>query len=196
MRYNRELNANLRAVITQRPDNNELQKRVASGDKEARDKMVEQNTPLALKLVEQFISNHPDFDYMQDDLTSAAMLGLVEAVDDCSRPGFVSSGMSAYLGRALFHAIKREAKHTDLTVPTEFLDELCFADEPTTDLEETILSCCETETDRQIVVLRAQKHTQTAISQLLGIPQTTISNRLKRIYKNFEEKENLMCKQG
>jgi len=50
--------------------------------KEARDQFIEKNMPLVSRRVRQFLNRNPHLGYLKHDISSAAKLGLVEAVDD------------------------------------------------------------------------------------------------------------------
>ena len=55
--------------------------RVAAGDPGAREEMIAGNMPLALAKVESFVRCFPGIVHLRDDLTSAAFIGLVKAVN-------------------------------------------------------------------------------------------------------------------
>src|SRR3990167_3565186 len=83
MRYNQELNANLRAACstpTSTEDNDQLYVRVLAGDDNAREQMTVNNLPLVLSVVDLFIGKRPDCQYLRDDLVAEGFLAVVNAV--------------------------------------------------------------------------------------------------------------------
>ena len=62
-----------------------LYQRVAAGDAAAREEMIVGNMPLAVAKVESFIRCFPEVAHLRDDLTSAAFIGLVKAVNKMAK---------------------------------------------------------------------------------------------------------------
>jgi len=78
-----------------------LHRRIVAGDAAAREEMIVGNMPLAVTNVESFIRCFPGMSHLRDDLTSAALTGLVKAVNKL--------------------AAGKGPRSTDLSAPVEFI---------------------------------------------------------------------------
>ena len=81
--YNSELVADMARLCKPfcSEDNDRLYPLVAAGDTDARRRMIEGNMSLAVAKVESLIRCFPEIAHLRDDLTSAAFIGLVKAVN-------------------------------------------------------------------------------------------------------------------
>lgn len=64
-----------------------------------------------------------------------------------------------------------------------------FEQDGATDLLETILTCCESDEEREIVRLRIYGYTDEEIGEQLGISRQTVGRRRERIEERFETKK-------
>jgi hypothetical protein len=58
------------------------------------------------------------------------------------------------------------------------------------DLEDEIIGCCDSEQDRQIVTLRKQGRSDQDISEIMGIPRSTVQLMRQSIYERFKERND------
>ena len=61
--------------------NDEVYRRLVSGDKKARDEMIEGNMALVVHRADEYLRKAPQMAYYRDDMMSAGFVGLCEAVD-------------------------------------------------------------------------------------------------------------------
>jgi hypothetical protein len=217
--YNGELVAEMARVC--RPfcseDNAQLYPLVVAGDVDARQRMIEGNMSLAISKVESFIRCFPEIAHLRDDLTSAAFVGLVKAVNKMAAgkgprkraPSAPVDFMGMWINRELGRLVEDETTirvpHTSkdrarsegqaVTPPSVVNDvpERCAVLPYKKDLEirDLIETCCTNEVERRFVAMRRARHTLAAIADALGVPTHTISNlqrRLKgRIRKRLEQ---------
>ena len=201
MRYNKELNANLRQVRKSGDNcNADLFRRLVHGEN-VREQMIVDNMPLALSIVDTYLRAFPDAAHLQDDLTAACFLGIVEAVDKLSKrspnstilrlPADESERVvSRYIGKSiefrLRNAIydaplirvprKRTEKPPTVVSEKDTSKMLMGARETTIeciDLRDLIDACCESDIDRELISLREQGYTQREIAAQLGIGRAT-----------------------
>jgi len=193
-----------------------LLKRVAAGDAAAREEMIVGNMPLAVAKVESFIRCFPEVDHLRDDLTGAAFVGLVKAVNKMaagkgprkrapSAPvDFIGMWINRELGRLVedesFVRVPHTSKDRARTdgqelippticndIPERFAVPSCQKD---LEIRELIEACCTSEAERTFVAMRREGHTLAEIAKALGTPVHTVSNlqrKLKaRIRATFE----------
>jgi len=217
--YNSELVAEMARVGKPfcSEDNAQLYPLVAAGDADARHRMIEGNMPLAISKVESFIGCFPEIAHLRDDLTSAAFVGLVKAVNKMaagkgprkrapSAPvDFIGMWINRELGRLVEDEATIRVPHTSkdrarsegqaVTPPTIVNDvpERCAVPSYQKDLEirDLIEACCTKEADRRFIAMRRARYTLAAIADAFGVPTHTISNlqrKLKgRIRKRLEQ---------
>lgn len=217
--YNGELVAEMARVS--RPfcseDNAQLYPLVVAGDADARQRMIEGNMSLAISKVESFIRCFPEIAHLRDDLTSAAFVGLVKAVNKMAAgkgprkraPSAPVDFMGMWINRELGRLVEDETTirvpHTSkararsdgkvVTPPTIVNDvpERCAVPsyQKGVELRDLIETCCTNEAERRFIVMRRAEHTLAAIAKALGVPTHTISNlqrKLKgRIRKRLEQ---------
>ncbi len=210
MSYNHELVESLRNVCETPADedaNTGLYNLMIAGDRDARDKMITSNMPMAIAIVDTFLRGWPRYAHLRDDLQSAGFLGLTEAANALAahtRPTILKP--SDYLGRGILNAIRDEVKADPLvrpprgspqTAPTITPIEtsadakvmLSASREPTEeciDLQDLVASCCQCDTETRIISLRSQGYTFAEIGELLGLPRRTAVNMFCRIRARFD----------
>lgn len=184
-----------------------LFRRVIAGDASAREEMIAGNMPLAVANVEGFIRQYPEIAYLRDDLTSAAFVGLVKAVNkmaagkgprktNCSAP---VEFMGMWINRELAEFVDSEttirlparskyraqAEGRELTPPTVVNDisERCASPSYQRDVEirDLIEFCCTSDTERTFVAMRREGHTLAEIAKAFGTPVHTVSNMKRKL---------------
>lgn len=184
--------------------------RLSSGDKEAREKLIEHNLRLVVYIAKKFESSNVDI----DDLISVGTIGLIKAVN--SFDGSKQIKLATYASRCIENEILMHLRKFVRTKSEMSLDEplnvdwegnvLLLSDVLGTDNDVT---CKDVENDeekdiliktfkrlppreRQIVKLRfgllgAQKKTQKEIADLMGISQSYISRLEKKVMKKLKK---------
>lgn len=195
-----------------REANDDLYKRVVAKDEAAREQMIRSNGGLVLTEVERFLWFLPKFNYLRDDLISAGFVGLVEAVNTMS--GGIVENPTAFMGYCIrcsfgktiesdemirvpaktrrkksVEGITLEAPKKAVTIFPEGEDDGAFSYDPRNmqNLRETLDACCEDDTDREIQKLRESGHVDREISEILGIPLTTVYVMRRTMYARFLE---------
>jgi hypothetical protein len=183
-----------------------LFRRVKTGDAAAREEMIVGNMPLAVAKVESFIRCFPEAAHLRDDLTSAAFVGLVKAVNKMAAGrGPRKAGPSApvdfigmWINRELSKLMEIEgiapphtskararAQGQELTVPTvvNAVPARCEARACEKELETRDLldACCTDDGERTFVAMRTAGHTLADIAEALGTPVHTASNLARRV---------------
>lgn len=184
--------------------------RLAAGDKEAREKLIEHNLRLVVYIAKKFESSNVDI----DDLISVGTIGLIKAIN--SFDGSKQIKLATYASRCIENEILMHLRKVVRTKGEMSLDEplnvdwegnvLLLSDVLGTDSDVT---CKDVENDeekdiliktfkrlppreRQIVRLRfgllgAQKKTQKEIADLMGISQSYISRLEKKVMKKLKK---------
>lgn len=203
MRYNSELNSNLRFYkpLGTYEETKRLYPLVIAGDKQARQSMIVNNTPLALLVLKNFLKNWPQLKHLQDDLTGRAFLTLVECVNEfavMNKPSDEEPG--GYIVRSIQRTLQRAIKNTSLImIPINSWDKppstgSCDFDEfvaPNTDtleLNELIASCCKTKREREIIALRQLSYTNVEIARKLETFRQAIDRVVNSIAERVEKK--------
>ena len=198
----------IKAAAT-KEENQVLYERVASGDKAARDEMIERNMALVFEKVNSFVATHRNIRYLQDDLVSSGTIGLVKAVDAMAADGGCSRDPVGCICGSIIHTMsdlfetespinvsRRVRKRpTSQPVPTRETfnpEKIQSRDSETVelfDLRDQIQSCCWCDQDRSIIRLREEGHTQDEIAALIGVPSGSIYYYIQAIKDRFEEIE-------
>lgn len=188
-----------------------LFKKMRSGDKEARAKLIEHNLRLVVHIVKKYYANSKD----QDDLISIGTIGLIKAVDTYDADN--GTRFATYAGKCLqneilmyFRSQKKLSVETSLNDavdvdkdgnPLTYLDIIYVED----DIAEKIDTKMKTENvkkainevlyerEKQIIVLRfgltksGKIYTQREVAEKLGISRSYVSriekSALEKIYK-------------
>jgi hypothetical protein len=89
MSLNKDLGPLMRAAIREtgnRELNDRLYPLVVAGDEAARTEMIQSNMPLVLNKVQSFLSTHPQWSHLRDDLLSQGFVGVTQAVNKMAKP--------------------------------------------------------------------------------------------------------------
>lgn len=188
----------------------ELVSKLACGDREAREKLIEHNLRLVVYIAKKFESSNVDI----DDLISVGTIGLIKAVN--SFDGAKQIKLATYASRCIENEILMHLRKVVRTKSEMSLDEPLNVDWEGNVLllsdvlgTESDVTCKDVENDeekdiliktfkrlppreRQIVRLRfgllgAQKKTQKEIADLMGISQSYISRLEKKVMKKLKK---------
>jgi RNA polymerase sigma factor (sigma-70 family) len=216
MKYNNVLVTQMKTALSeidlQEPStleqNCSLRQQIASGDRDAKQRMIEANMPLVVRKVESFLCRFPKLSYLRDDLVGAGFIGLVNAVD-CVADLESDDRVTGYLCKAIINAMideieiiapirvarrsAKRAREQDKPLPSaKDLDGVQIAIENTDirlcDLRDLIYSCCETERERQLIQLRESGKEVDEAADILGLSRATAFRLMARIERRFDRK--------
>lgn len=200
-----------------REKNNALYERLVQGDQAARDEMIQGNMALVIVRVEAFLRECPHFTFFRDDLVSAGLVGLCEAVDMMQKKGRVKKpNPTGYIYTAIDnHLAKVADEESTIVVPHETqklarqqgkpitppravglkATESCFSRLSTVDiaagheLEDEIRACCRDEIDVKIVEMKSAGHTDSEIAKAVGMSShSTITKRRKKLFERLKDR--------
>ena len=163
------------------------------------------NTGLVVYKVDLFLAFYPKASHLRDDLNSAGLLGLTEAVTKMVADGYIATAnptglMSFYILKNISDTVEREEtirvprrtreEHPEINIPVVVsLDTthniFSYDPRPLENLWETIESCCEGDLERSIVRLRAEGRADREIATKLGLPLTTVFVARRELYARF-----------
>jgi RNA polymerase sigma factor (sigma-70 family) len=203
--YNSELMTDLRRVCTSpasKEDNMQLYERLP----DSRDEMITRNMPLAIMLTDRYTQQHPQYQYLYDDLLSSAFSGLVHAVAALStshRPERIRP--TGYITLYVTHSLKDVALMAPMIVPSlrtqkrkPYLPPITTEsdvlpdqiaqrnDNDFIDLCETITHCCQSHIEQQVVDLRAQRYTLREVATILGTSEATVRRTIRTVHKRVK----------
>ena len=205
-------------------ENDAVYQRLVSGDESARNELIEGNMALVIHRVDAYLHRAPQMAYYRDDMISAGIVGLCEVVDRMQKKGPVTSPKpTGWITKGIDCCISRLADESNTIVvpkmtqararsegkpirpPRTVSDKaLVYRDDSeisgnaaATELQEEILACCEDDTDRQIVRMRSDGHTDAEIAASLGLSAMTISRRRRVVFERFNKRcpEYLRCEE-
>jgi DNA-directed RNA polymerase specialized sigma subunit len=195
--------------------NDECYKRLISGDANARNEMIEGNIALAVYRTDAYLRTSPQMAYYRDDMISAGLVGLCEAIDTMQKKGAIRNPKpTGYIARTIDQHIVRLADEANTIVvsykaqeraraegkpilPPRLVsdkvllgvDDSVFRDRNATkELQDEILACCHNAIERQIVMMRSEGYTDAQIGDVLNLSDTTISSRRKAIHSRLLER--------
>jgi len=190
--YNSELVANMRSHCehTNNKKNTALYERLRSGDATAREKLICDNMPLVLMVVNEFIDDCPRREYLRDDLMGDGFLALTKTVNNLERDRTPVLHMTAYLVATIRHALYKAHELTDEELPDNCEAVSMYEAPDTLDL---LNACCLTNLDTTVLSLRQRGYSLRSISTKLSITRHIARRTLTCISERFEQrKKNLL----
>lgn len=166
------------------------------------------NVGLVVYKVDLFLAFYPKAAHLRDDLNSAGLVGLTEAIHKMIADGPVENAnptglLAYYVLKHIGDTVEREEtirvprrtreKHPDqdtpVMVPIDKIPDDAFSYDPRQleNLWQTIESCCEGELELTIVRLRAEGYVDREIAERVDLPLTTIFVMRREIYARFLE---------
>jgi len=173
---------------------------------QAAEAMTLRNTGLVVYKVDLFLAFYPAAAHLRDDLNSAGLLGLTEAVMKMVADGYVANAnptglMSFYVLKHISDTVEREEtirvprrtreEHPEIPIPVMVpidkvpADIFSYDPRPLENLWQTIESCCEGDLELSIVRLRAEGRADREIAAKLGVPLTSVFIMRREIYARF-----------
>jgi len=191
-----------------------LFRRVVAGDAAACEEMIVGNMPLAVAKVESFIRCSPATEYLRDDLTSAAFLGLVKAVNKMAAgkgprkadPSAPLDFIGMWINRELRRLVEDE---TPIRVPHEsdrlakqkgepiippvvcnVVPERCEAPsyKKGPETRDLIDACCTREEERTFVAMLGAGHTLAKIAATVKVSPPSVSRMRKKLKVRIQRK--------
>lgn len=185
--------------------NAELYPRVAAGDMNARNEMIEANLPLVTLKADDYILCLPHIEHLKDEMLGEGQLGLVEAAEFIRLGGVPDENVTGYLRAAIqkkigylvddeLYTSDRSARRyrnrgddppqINKVPDSDFvLSSLGYDPHKEADLLELIVGCCETDEERAIVDLRIKGYVDAEIAKTLDIPLTTTYMLRRELYQ-------------
>jgi RNA polymerase sigma factor (sigma-70 family) len=218
MIFNHELNANLRNNCTTHSDtaeNDRLYPRVLAGEADAKEQMIVNNLPLAISVVDEFLTKHAGFRHLRDDLIAEAFLAVVNAVQTMSPyQGENSPNPTSYLFKSVYRQLTRCLDETPLINPARHrmkharrtrtaanipnvasridINKTTLggsAESPGVfELRDLISSCCLSPDDQTIVAMRENGSSFQEIAQAIGLSRNTTHRMYAAIRDRFDAK--------
>lgn len=215
-KYNTELVSQMSASLTVE-DNLLLVPRVAAGDEDAKREMIEGNMALVISTTDDYLRRHPQYAYLRDDLTSAAFIGLIDAVGNIiGIEGEAAVDLKApveYLRvaikRSLWHATETEAmvriphatqhgataegnRIPPIVPSSTSLDTCtCNSDESVFEMRDLIQSCCATQAELTFIEMRECGYSVKEIADALEISVPKTYRMKREIYARVLVKSGL-----
>ncbi len=191
-----------------------LFQRVAAGDATAREEMIAGNMPLAISNVESFVASFPGIEYLRDDLTSAAFVGLTKAVNKMAAgkgprstaPSAPVEFMGMWINRELRQVIesaslvqqpprsryRARAQGAEVVPPTveNVVPERFEVPSYQKQLEDRDLieSCCTCDEERIIVAMQMSGYTLMEIASAINKTRMTAQRMQKKLYARIRHK--------
>ena len=194
--------------------NDELYPKVAAGDPEAREEMIQRNMSLVVNKVDSYIGCYPGVSHLRDDLISEGFVGLTHAVNKMAEAGpkekpnptgYMSYWIMAQIGATVDKESangastatiyrsgqKGEELAHQVPMPNGTVTDIVVDPTSMVDLVDLIDACCESEHDRIICQLRELGHSDKYIAERLELPVSTTYMMRRAIYGRFLQKSGL-----
>jgi RNA polymerase sigma factor (sigma-70 family) len=195
--------------------NDEVYRRLVSGDKKARDEMIEGNMALVVHRADEYLRKAPQMAYYRDDMMSAGFVGLCEAVDRMRKVGLVKNPrptgcISHAIDRAINHLVdrantivvpdrvqRRARAEGEPIRPPRIVSEKALFDvhdsayqnqDALKEVYEEALACCNNKREKRIVSMRAAGHTDAEIAPIVNLSRRRVSVLREAIFKRFYER--------
>ncbi len=190
-----------------------LAPKVAAGDVEARERIIEGNMPLVLSKVEDFIDSLPQYAFLRDDLVSAGFVGLVKAVKRMAEKGRGVKAPVEYICVVVANEIGALARQEGtIRIPPTAQKDAAAAGKPikpmkaanellpglhadniesAVDMFDLISSCCCTETERKYVEMRQAGYTLQEIADEVHTSLSAIYTTKEDLYRRVLKKAGL-----
>lgn len=173
-----------------REENTELLAQIATGER-AHERFIEGNMAYVIFKVGKWLDEHPEYEYLKDDLISEGFLVLAKIAKRVAIMGDIGDDSNAQglitisLGRA-FDRMSGYERHIPLTPEIE--NHHTYETLNSSDVLSDILTCCEDSRERRIVILRSRGLHDEQIAPLLGFSHKNAVWRIRQeIEKRYQE---------
>ncbi len=178
-----------------------LLKRVREKDPEAIEKMILSHIRLAFSIVNRYISVFPHF---VKDLDSAAMLGIVIAVNKIAQGSMAAhNNVTGYIVINVNYAVRgeiqksfviRAPRNKKVVKVTNDLRQggMLRHSQLSNQLYEiwdTVDSLTEDQLEKQILELRGEGHTDVKVAEFLGLTRSSVTRIRQSLFKKYKRKE-------
>ena len=178
-----------------------LLKRVREGDSEAVEKMILGHVRLAFSIVNRYVNSFP---YFVDDLKSAAMMGIVIAVNKIAENSMAAhDNVTGYIVINVNYAIRREIQNSFVIRTPRGKKVVSMTDltqcnlvkrhsQPSSQLYEiwdAVDSLTEDQLEKQILELRSEGHTDNKVADFLGLSRSSVTRIRKNLFEKYRRKE-------
>jgi RNA polymerase sigma factor (sigma-70 family) len=199
-----------------REENYQLYQRLIQGDESARERMIEGNMGLVIVRMNAYLRKCPKMSFFRDDLISAGLCGLIEAVtrmQDGNEAEKVNP--TGYIYTAIDQAMTRDAdEESTIKIPQRTQQKAREAKRPIEkpvfvgtktqktvfshlkerdfhrpyEIREEMLAACDGELERSIIVMHLEGYTDVEIARVLGLHRLNILKARNRICTAFKER--------
>jgi hypothetical protein len=191
MKYNKPLRDSMECWC-QPADNTALYRKVATGDEKARKRMIVDNMPMVVSIVDKYLSVNEDCDYLRDDLMSEGFLALTGVVDALRTTHLTHErAVTSYLFTAIRNAARKAACHSahqpagkDCSKRTMS----CCSSNEEVDAADLIKACCRTPLERELVRLRQKGYSLRVIANKLRTNYSAVQTGYTAIQDRYNEK--------
>ena len=191
-----------------REQNEQLFHRIVSGNRQAREEMIEGNMPLVIVRVNSFIQRHPQLAHLRDDLHSAGFVGLVQAVNKMA-DGAAIINPTDYISAAITNELtalrtkeadngfakiatadRKEAKLPTVihSVPESVEDSKQAATQGAFEVRDMLESCCESDEESTLIRMREEGCSDREIAEALNMSRTSAHTLRRRLEERFNQK--------
>ncbi len=178
-----------------------LLKRVREGNSEAIEKMILGHIRLAFSIVSRYTDSFP---YLVDDLKSAAMMGIIIAVNKIAKNSMAAhDNVTGYIVVNVNYAIRREIQN-NLAIQSPRDKEVLRVTNSTLynvgtrhsqlssqlyEIWDSVDSLTEDQLEKQILELRSEGHTDNEVAEFLGLSRSSVTRIRKNLFEKYRRKE-------
>jgi len=172
-----------------REENEVLFESIKAG-KKASKRLVEGNMPYVIRMVELFIEDTPTYAYLRDDLMSEGFLTLTKIANLMSHEDvpeeqyFPQALMSVALKNAFLNLVRLEK---EVPLAPSMVENLCYSTVAEEELMMDIISLCENDMERQMVVFNCVGMESDRVAELVGCTPRQLRSMKERLAKRCYE---------
>ncbi len=178
-----------------------LLKRVRVGNSEAIEKMILGHIRLAFSIVSRYVNSFP---YFVDDLKSAAIMGVVIAVNKIAKNSMDShDNVTGYIVINVNYVIRREIQN-NLAIQSPRNKKVLLVTSGVSwnvrtrhsqlssqlyEIWDSVDSLTEDQLEKQILELRSEGHTDNEVAEFLGLSRSSVTRIRKNLFEKYRRKE-------
>ena len=183
-----------------------LIEQLLTGDRSARDKLIEINQPLVRTTVERLLNVWVSCRHLRNDLISEGMLILIETIGkeiERLEAGGTRRPLQNYLitalRRRLIDELEKQASHYQVHQYVKASEHALAAEDPIfTQIEdrEFLLSLCESKREREILTLFLEGRNQVDISKETGYTENVVNKTFRQFRGKLREAQESLSEAG
>ena len=183
-------NASDQGIMPSNREENEVLFESIKAGKKASKRLVEGNMPYVIRMVELFIEDTPTYAYLRDDLMSEGFLTLTKIANLMSHEDvpeeqyFPQALMSVALKNAFLNLVRLEK---EVPLAPSMVENLCYSTVAEEELMMDIISLCENDMERQMVVFNCVGMESDRVAELVGCTPRQLRSMKERLAKRCYE---------